>query len=161
MQISCKKLQFIASWNTIDSGFCQLLSPAVWSQVWQCETSVGLAQGCNHHREFPSLILHKLHIKLLQHLFFFPDLHSLNKGGDLYGKGMRSVSPYVVPWVSHHHMILVMELKMLTDPVIPICCSWRPWGDIWETATRHNTQTQPQENKDEELVHLDEDKTCI
>lgn len=31
---------------------------------------VGLAQGCNHHREFPSLILHKLHIKLLQHLFF-------------------------------------------------------------------------------------------
>lgn len=136
MQISCKKPQFMATYNTTDNGFCQpfLLhwhsATAVWRQVWQCETGVGLAQGCSHHREFPSLIPLKLDIKLLQHLFFFPDLHSLNKGGDLYGKGMRSVSPFVVPWVSHHHMISVMELKMLTDPVIPICCSWRPWGDI-------------------------------
>lgn len=91
---------------------------------------MGLARGCIRHREFPSLILHKLHIKLLQHLFFLllPDLHSLNKGGDLYGKGMRSVSPHVVPWVSHHHMIPVMELKMLTDPVLPICSSWRALG---------------------------------
>lgn len=130
MQIKCKSPHFY--WHSQYHWWWVLpaLSPAVWSQAWQCETSVGLARGCIRHREFPSLILHKLHIKLLQHLFFLllPDLHSLNKGGDLYGKGMRSVSPHVVPWVSHHHMIPVMELKMLTDPVLPICSSWRALG---------------------------------
>lgn len=116
----------------------------VWRKVWQCETSVGLAQGCSHHREFPSLILHKLHIKLLQHLFFFffPDLNSLNKGGDLYGKGMRSVSPCVVPWVSHHHMIFVTELKMLTEPRSYPSAAY---GSLGETSERwpHDTTCRP------------------
>lgn len=73
MQISCAKPHFVTTYNTTGGGFCQpfLLAQCNWRQVWQCETSVGLAQGCSHHREFPSLILHKLHIKLLQHLFFF------------------------------------------------------------------------------------------
>lgn len=141
MQTSCKKPHYVTTYDTTGGGF--LPAPFSWHSeeaglaTW--DYSVGLAQGCSHHhhREFPSLILHKLRIKLLQHLFFFPDfLHSLNKGGDFYGKGMRSVSPlFVVPWVSHHHMILVIRTPLYLYPS----------GGLGERhlTSRRNTQTRP------------------
>lgn len=136
------------------SPFCWHSATAVWRQAWQCGT-VGLRGAAR----FPSLILLKLHYKLLQHLFFPPDLHSLNKGGDLYGKGMRSVSPLVVPWVSHHHMILVMELKKAGGPRCTHLLLMRPWGDIRKTDTRHTTQHADPTTGD--LIHLEEHKTCV
>lgn len=77
---------------------------------------VGLAKGHNHQKEFPSPAPHQLHIKSFQHLFSFSDLRSLNKGGDLCGKVMRSLSPYVVPWVSLHHIFFFFSSAYLQRP---------------------------------------------
>lgn len=53
------------------------------------------------------------------------------------GKGMRSDFPFVVLWVSHHHMILVMELKMLKIPLYPSAA----YGGLGETSERQPHDT--------------------
>ena len=107
---------------------------AVWRQVWQSETSVGLAQGCSHHRELSSLILHKLHIKSLQHLFFFPRLTQPKQGRWLIWKrdeiSLSLCCPLGVT-SSHDHDCGAKKLNAHVKPIS--CCT----QDIWHTGTRH------------------------
>lgn len=107
---------------------------------------VGLAEGRNHQKEFPSPALHQLRIKSLQHLFSFSDLRSLNKGGDLCGKVMRSLSPYAVPWVSLHHMIwgFFFAFRILSEALLYPSAAYR---DLRETSERQPHDTTRRANR--------------
>lgn len=146
MQIDCKEPHLVATLNPTDSA---LPAPPPALAQRDCRVETGLATwdecGSGSRVQPPQRIpipnsSQNFALNCFSICFFFflfsPDFHSLNKRGGLYGKAMRSVSPYVVPWVSHHHMTAVMEFKMLSDPGVPVCLCfccccwwwWKPWG---------------------------------
>lgn len=134
-----------SNYNTIDNCFCQ---PCTGTVQLDCGNRSGNLTRCGSGwrvqppKRIPILNSSPTPLSIASaSVFFFKVAHSLNEGGDLYGKVMRSVSPYVVPWVSHHQMIAVVKRRMLAGPLLAICCSWRFQRDIWEIATRHSVQT--------------------